>query len=48
VCKLPKLFYYASEAERDHRHSVSDWKTGPRTSEIDMAGYHQSISGRHC
>ena len=38
VCKLPKLFYYASEAERDHRHSVSDWKTGPRTSEIDMAG----------
>jgi hypothetical protein len=27
-----------AEADRDHRHSVSDWKTGPRNSEIDMAG----------
>lgn len=36
-CKLPKFFYSARIAENEHLHAVSDWKCGPRKSEVDMA-----------
>lgn len=36
-CKLPKYFYYADEANREHIHLISDWKEGPRLKEKDMA-----------
>ena len=36
-CKLPKFFYSARCADNDHLHAVSDWKTGPRKNEADMA-----------
>ena len=36
-CKLPKYFYYADAAERNHLHAVSDWKEGPRLNDKDMS-----------
>lgn len=36
-CSLPKFIYYADVADREHIHAVSDWKTGPKIPEKDMA-----------
>lgn len=29
-CKLPKYFYYADIANKEHLHSICDWKKGPK------------------
>lgn len=36
-CKLPKYVYYADVADREHLHSICDWKAGPRLNEKEMA-----------
>lgn len=36
-CKLPKYFYYADQADREHLHSICDWKEGPRINEKEFS-----------
>lgn len=36
TCKLPKYFYHSQTAHNMHSHAVSDWKKGPKKSEIEM------------